>query len=102
MEETPVDSRLYNKALLARAFDKQMNEQDIRNIIRRSIARDQPRTLPKLKKEEIQKAEKQFTSKEIWDAKVPTDFKGSKIEYLLYCKQEEKEKKEFLNGTSSL
>ena len=26
MDETPVNSNLYNKALLARAFDKQMNE----------------------------------------------------------------------------
>ena len=29
-EETPVDSSLYNKALLMRAFDKQANIEDIR------------------------------------------------------------------------
>ena len=83
-EEKPIDSTYYNKALLLRAFDKQKNEDDIRAMIRRSIARDQPRTMPKISKDELEKQKLQFTTKQIWDCKVPNDFHGTKIEYLIF------------------
>ena len=78
-----------------------MNELDIRNMIKRSIARDKPRTMPKMTKEDKEKMKKKFTSAELY-AKIPHDFKGDKFEYALFKKQELKEKAELLNGTSSL
>ena len=57
-EEVPIDSALYNKALLQRLLDKELNNHDIRMIIRRSIARDKPRKMPKMNKEEKEKMKK--------------------------------------------
>lgn len=71
-------------------------------MIRRSIARDKPRVMPKRSKDELEKQKRQFTSTEIWNAKKPNDFNGTAIEYLIYMKEEEKQKKAIKDGTSTL
>jgi len=63
-------------------------------MIRRSIARDEPRKMPKKSKEAKAKEAAQFSPAEIWGAEVPGDFSGTKIDYLMYLKEEKKTQEE--------
>ena len=56
------------------------------------------------KKSNIEKMKeaKQFTNAEIWNAQVPGDFSGGKIDYLIYLREEKKTKEEIENGTLTL
>ena len=83
-EEVHLDSKLYNRALLERQFNKTMNEHDIRMIIRRSIAREPPRKEPKLTNAQIQKELDKYPPSVVYNTKVPNDFKGTKLDYLKY------------------
>ena len=53
-------------------------------MIRRSIAREAPRKEPKFTKEQLEERKKMFKPAELWGVKVPSDFSGDKIDYLMY------------------
>ena len=91
-EEKPIDSLQYNKMLLERSMCKYHNEEDLRHLIRRVMAREKPRKQPKINKDEREKIMKTFTTKEIWDTCAPADFIGDKLDYLIYLREQKKEK----------
>ena len=66
----------------------------MRDLIKRVIAREPPKIKVGLTREEKERIKRTFTTEEVWNVKVPGDFKGSKIEYLIYFRASNKEKKE--------
>jgi hypothetical protein len=98
VEEKAIDSTLYNKALLERMLNREMNEYDIRMIIRRSIAREPPRKAPKPTKQEIEDELNKYDPKVIWATKVPLTFKGNKLDYLKFLDAEKATKDDIVKG----
>ena len=70
-------------------------------MIRRSIARDEPRKAPKQTKEEKAKIMKNLKPDEIY-IKVPRDFAGSRADYIMWLREEKKIAEEIKNGTSTV
>ena len=63
-------------------------------MIKRVIAREPPKIKVGLTREEKERIKRTFTTEEVWNVVVPGDFKGTKVEYLIYLRKEKKEKKE--------
>lgn len=84
LEEKPIDSLKYNRILLHRAKHKETREEDLRALIKRVIARDVPKIKVGLTREEKERIKRTFTTEEVWNVVVPGDFKGSKVEYLIW------------------
>ena len=61
-----------------------MNEEDIRMVIRRSIARDPPRKKIQLTRMQMYNAVNKFTPAQVYRTTIPVGFKGTKLEYLIY------------------
>ena len=57
-------------------------------MIRRSISREAPRKEPKFTKEQLEERKKMFKPSELWGVKVPADFSGDQIDYLMYQRNE--------------
>ena len=66
----------------------------MRALVIRVIARDPPKIKVGLTREEKERIKRTFTTEEVWNVVVPGDFKGSKVEYLLYLRNERKIKKD--------
>lgn len=45
-------------------------------------------------REEKERIKRTFTTEEVWNVVVPGDFKGTKVEYLIWLRNEKKEKKD--------
>ena len=96
--EVPLDSRKYNRILLHRSQHKETRDADLRAMIKRVIAREPPKVKVGLTREEKERIKSTFTTKELWDTVVPGDFKGSKMEYLLYLRAQKKEEEDKRKG----
>ena len=87
LEEELIDSCLYNKALLARSRDKELNKKDTLEMIKRDLAHDRPKKTIRLTRDQKEFIKMHFSSAEMWDIVKPPGFKGDKIEFVNWVRE---------------
>ena len=97
-EEKPIDSSKFNRILLHRSQHKETRDQDLKDLIRRVVSREPPQIKVGLTREEKERIKRTFTTEEVWNVCVPGDFKGSKVEYLIWLRNDKKEAEERKKG----
>lgn len=62
-------------------------------MIKREFLRHPDKKTIRLTRDQKEKVKHHFTHKELWDTVKPNGFKGDKIDYLMFIRNEKKEKK---------